>query len=228
MGKLIAIDGLDGCGKETQSIILYNRLKEMNKNVYRVSFPNYDSKSSEVIKMYLNGEIGSNATKINPYLCSLMYAIDRGIQFYKTLFDVYNQKDSILICDRYISANIIHQGSKETDKDRRIELFDWIYDTEINRIGLPKEDITLILALSIEKNIEIIKNRQNKSGCSTDIHESNVGYLDSCYSTVNMAVEHLNSKGFNWKIIKCLDENGGILPITSISNLIWKEVCYLI
>ena len=52
-GKMIVIEGLDGSGKATQAELLTKRLKNEGKNVMKVSFPDYDSPSSSLIKMHL-------------------------------------------------------------------------------------------------------------------------------------------------------------------------------
>ena len=59
-GKLIVIEGLDGSGKATQSEKLCTALTEHGVNVRKVSFPNYDSPSSALVKMYLGGEFGTD------------------------------------------------------------------------------------------------------------------------------------------------------------------------
>lgn len=109
MGKLIVIDGLDGSGKATQVGRLYSYLKEQGRNVHKASFPEYSSGSSKAVRMYLNKELGDDLYKLNPYACSSFYAVDRVIQFIMTLGDLYNEPDSIILCDRYISANVIYQ-----------------------------------------------------------------------------------------------------------------------
>lgn len=228
MGKLIVIDGLDGSGKATQSEILYNELKLAGRNVYKVSFPDYDSKSSEAVKMYLHGEIGKDASKLNPYMCGLFYTIDRAIQFNNKIFDIYSQEDSIIICDRYISANIIHQGGKLKSKNEQLKYFDWIYDTEVNKVGLPKEDLTIILSVPVQTSQKLINQRYNSNNSLKDIHESNINYLEMCYNTVENAINHLNSKGYNWVKIDCSDGDGGILSIDTISTLIKNEVYKII
>ena len=53
-GKIIVIDGMDGTGKETQSKLLIEKLKEKDEKVIRFSFPNYDSDSSFFVKKYLH------------------------------------------------------------------------------------------------------------------------------------------------------------------------------
>ena len=58
MGKLFVIDGTDGSGKQTQFDLLKKRLDEEKIDYRTVSFPNYESPSSSLVKMYLSGEFG--------------------------------------------------------------------------------------------------------------------------------------------------------------------------
>ena len=224
MGKLIVIDGLDGCGKNTQTKLLYEKLKNMGKNVYMVSFPNYDSRSSDAVKMYLSGEIDKDATKLNPYLCSLFYAVDRGIQFNTELFKIYNQPDSIILCDRYLSANIIHQGGKLESTVEAEKFFEWVYDVEVNKVNLPLEDITIVLTLPIEVSQKLMEKRYNNDESKKDIHESNIEYLKNCYNNVKRAVNHLNKKGYNWLNIDCSTSDGEVRTIEDIHEQIWLIV----
>lgn len=224
MGKLIVIDGLDGSGKATQTDLLYKRLKRMDKNVYKISFPDYKSKSSEAVKMYLNGDLGTNASELNPYMCGLFFTVDRAIQFTTELNKLYNQEDSILICDRYISANIIHQGGKLLSTGKEKEYFEWVYDVEINKIGLPKEDITIVLSLPVSTSQKLITERYNNQEEKKDIHEKNIEYLKLCYNTVDKAVEYLNKIGHNWVKIDCSDGNNNIRSKGDIEEDIWLVV----
>ena len=91
-GKLIVIDGTDGSGKETQMKILQDKLMEKNIDFRRVDFPNYNSPSSSLVKMYLSGEFGENAKDISPYIASTFYAVDRYATFKKELEDYYNNR----------------------------------------------------------------------------------------------------------------------------------------
>ena len=77
MGKLFVIDGTDGSGKQTQMQELKNKLLTDKIEFKEVSFPNYDSPSSSLVKMYLSGEFGDNAKMISPYIASTFYAVDR-------------------------------------------------------------------------------------------------------------------------------------------------------
>ena len=72
MGKLIVIDGTDGSGKETQMNILQENLKKSGICFRKVSFPNYASPSSSLVKMYLSGEFGKDARQNKP-LCGIYF-----------------------------------------------------------------------------------------------------------------------------------------------------------
>ena len=76
-GKLIVIEGLDGSGKSTQLNILKNRLCDEGLHVRQIKLPNYEDKSSELVKMYLGGRFGSDPDCVNAYAASSFYAVDR-------------------------------------------------------------------------------------------------------------------------------------------------------
>ncbi len=111
MGKLIIIEAGDGSGKATQTKRLYERLKGNAYNVRKVSFPNYESPSSALIKMYLSGSFGERADDVNPYVASTFYAVDRFASF-KTEWADFYEADGIVLADRYTTSNMVHQASK--------------------------------------------------------------------------------------------------------------------
>ena len=81
MGKFIAIDGLDGSGKGTQSEKLVNQLIKDGKKVKILSFPMYESDSSLFVKMYLDGKLGDKPSDTNAYTASMFFACDRYISY---------------------------------------------------------------------------------------------------------------------------------------------------
>ena len=56
-GRLIVIEGLDGSGKATQAARLADALTGQGRDVKKISFPDYASDSSALIKMYLTRRI---------------------------------------------------------------------------------------------------------------------------------------------------------------------------
>ena len=118
MGKLFVIDGTDGSGKQTQFEKLKERLIKDGIDYKIVSFPNYDSPSSSLVKMYLSGEFGKDAKKISPYVASTFYAADRYATF-QTGYKEYYENGGIILADRYTTANMVHQAGKIEDKEER-------------------------------------------------------------------------------------------------------------
>ncbi len=63
MGQLIIFEGLDGSGKGTQTKLTAQRLQEQGKDLRQITFPNYESDSSALVKMYLAGAFGEQARR---------------------------------------------------------------------------------------------------------------------------------------------------------------------
>ena len=118
MGKLFVIDGTDGSGKQTQFERLQKHLNEDEIEYKNVSFPNYESPSSSLVKMYLSGEFGNDPKAISPYIASTFYAADR-YATYKKEFEQYYQNGGIILADRYTTANMVHQAGKIEDEAER-------------------------------------------------------------------------------------------------------------
>ena len=70
MGQLIIFEGLDGSGKGTQTKLTAQRLQEQGKDLRQVTFPNYESDSSALVKMYLSGAFGDKPDDVNAYAAS--------------------------------------------------------------------------------------------------------------------------------------------------------------
>ena len=82
---LVVLEGLDGSGKGTQAQLLHRALENRGEPVRKVTFPDYSSPSSSLVKMYLNGEFGSDPEDVNAYAASAFYAVDRYASYKKGL-----------------------------------------------------------------------------------------------------------------------------------------------
>ena len=126
--KLIVIEGLDGSGKATQTKLLAEKLNTLGYSVRQLEFPDYNSPSSALVKMYLGGEFGSNPEDVNAYAASAFYAVDRAAGY---LGDWKRDCEGgkVLLCDRYCTSNIIYQMSKVPVSERD-SFIEWQADFE--------------------------------------------------------------------------------------------------
>lgn len=223
MGYLIAIEGVDGSGKQTQSRLLYERMKKIKDDTLLISFPDYKSLSSGPVKMYLNGEFGDNAKDVNAYIASTFYAVDRYASFMSKWKNIY-EDGGFVIADRYASANMIHQASKISDIKERDEFLNWLYKLEYEFYKIPVPDIVFFLDVPLEYRKNLVSGRKNKitGDEKQDIHEKDASHIKESY----MSSFHVIEK-YNWVRINCI-KDGKLRSIEDINQEIFDKVNELI
>lgn len=214
--KIIVIEGLDGSGKATQTALLAQKLSDRGIKVRRLEYPDYDSPSSSLVKMYLGGEFGSKPEDVNAYAASAFYAVDRAAGFLGDWKTDY-QSGTLFLCDRYCTSNIIYQMAKVSDAERDA-FIEWQADFEYDKLGLPRPDAVIYLDVSPDVSQKLMEKRYGGDQSKKDLHESNLSFLLSCRKSALYAAEKCG-----WKIIDCC-ENGDIKPINKISEEIEKAV----
>ena len=219
MGKLFVIDGTDASGKQTQFEKLQERLKKENIDHKVISFPNYDSQSSSLVKMYLSGEFGEKAKDVSPYVASTFYAADRFATFKKELEEYYNN-GGIILADRYTTANMVHQAGKIENKKEREKFLDWLWDFEFNIYKLPIPTKVFFLNMPPKYAFKLMENRENKftHKDKKDIHERDKNHIIDSY---NAACEVANK--YNWIKIECVKEDK-IRTIDEIHEDIYNQI----
>ncbi len=218
-GKLFIIEGLDGSGKQTQSNLLYARLKNEGRNVLKVEYPNYKSESSALVKMYLRGDFGDNPEDVSPYISSTFFAADRYAS-YKLEYEKFYQKGGIIIADRYTTSNMVHQASKIHDETDRNKFLDWLWELEFQIYRIPVPTQVFFLDIKPAVAVELMNGRENKitHEKEKDIHEKNISHLIDSYNTAVRLVSK-----YNWETICCCDEKG-IKSIDNIHQLIYDRM----
>lgn len=217
MGKLFVIDGTDASGKQTQFERLEQRLQKENIDYRVASFPNYDSPSSSLVKMYLSGEFGEHAKEISPYIASTFYTVDRYATFKKGLEKYYNN-GGIILADRYTTSNMIHQAGKIDNKKERKKFLEWLWDFEFNLYKLPVPTKVFFLDMPPQFAFKLMQNRKNKfaNGAVKDIHERDKNHIIDTY----MAACEISDK-YGWAKIECV-KNGKIRTVEEIHNDIYN------
>ncbi|NLC73007.1 MAG: deoxynucleoside kinase [Ruminococcaceae bacterium] len=188
-GKLIVLEGVDGSGKSSQYSRLCNRLENDGISFRKIVFPRYDKESSALIRMYLGGEFGQNPSDVNEYSASVFFAVDRYASF-MTDWKSYYENGGLVLADRYTTSNAVHQGAK-LKPENQIAFFDWLYDFEYTKLGLPKPSKVIYLDVDLETSLSRIKGREIRTGTARDIHEKDREYLSASISTGRLAAEHL-------------------------------------
>ena len=214
--RLIVIDGLDGSGKATQSKLLAERLNQSGYKARTISFPDYDSDSSALVKMYLGGQLGSSPDDVNAYAASSFYAVDRVASYINT-WKSYCEEYDYIIADRYTTSNIIHQMAKVPESERQ-NYIDWLFDFEYKRLELPAPDRVIFLDVDPAISQKLIFGRYKGDESKKDIHERDFAYLMRCRSSAVYAIEHLG-----WIRIDCT-ENGEMRSIEDIGDSILSLV----
>lgn len=192
-GTLIVLDGTDGSGKSTQKKLLTEALLAKGVSFREVTFPRYANESSALVRMYLGGEFGIRPDDVPAKAASVFYAVDRYAS-YKTDWGGFYQAGGIIICDRYTTANAVHQTPK-LKRDDWWNFTDWLFDFEYQVMGLPKPDLVLFLDMPTEIALKLIDHRQGSGG---DIHELDHEYLKKCRAcAVEIAAK------YGWEHILC-------------------------
>ena len=216
MGKLIVIEGTDGSGKSTQFKRLTQRLTEEGKLFKTLVFPRYSEPSSALIRMYLGGEFGQKPSDVNAYAASAFYAVDRYASFQKDWGKWYRE-GGLIVSDRYISSNAVHQTSKEPP-EKREEFLRWLYEFECDKLGLPKPDLTIYLDVPTAFTEKLMRHREAETHTSADIHEQDMGYLATCREMGRTAANY-----YGWNVIQCV-RDGEMRSIEDIHEEIYGLV----
>ena len=175
---LVVLEGLDGSGKGTQTGLLRQGLEDRGIPVRQVTFPDYQSPSSALVKMYLGGEFGTDPEDVNAWAASTFYAVDRYASYQKDWKKDY-QAGTLILCDRYATSNLVYQMGK-LPREQWGQYLAWVEDLEYGKLGIPRPDAVLYLDMPIEISQKLLLSRYQGDSGKKDIHESHLEFLRSC------------------------------------------------
>lgn len=216
-GTFIVIEGTDGSGKSTQFGYLAQELASVGYEVVTFKFPRYSEPSSYFVREYLGGGYGS-AEDVGPYTASLFYALDR----FAAAEEIRKALDAgkIVIADRYVGANMAHQGTKFRSAEERRGYFIWLDNLEFEMLRIPRPDATLVLRVPASVSQKLL----DKTGKTRDIHEQSADHLEKAVEVYDDLTQ-LFPKDF--MRIDCA-RGDDILSIDDIRKLIWEKVTPLL
>ena len=204
LGRLIAIEGIDGSGKRTQLEMLAGAIAagEGGHSVYSTGFPQYDSWFGKMVGQFLNGDFGPLDT-VDPHFTALLYAGDRFEA--KPKLEGALDKGQIVLVDRYIGSNLAHQTalvpSEQRDAFRR-----WIEHLEYGIYDLPREDLILYLRVPpLEaQRLVVQKSERSYTTAKHDILEASLRHLEQAAEMYDLL-----SREAPWVTIECFDAARG-------------------
>jgi dTMP kinase len=216
-GVFIVIDGTDGSGKGTQTERLKKKLRREGYNVRVADFPRYGEPSAAMVQDYLNGKFGS-PMEVGPYRASILYAVDR----YAASFQIRDwlELGCVVICNRYVSANMGHQAGKIRNRRERDKFLKWLEELEYSIFGIPKPDLNILLYLPPEMGQKLVdgKERRTYTRRKRDIHEADLKHLVQAAEAYRYV-----AKKYKWTTIDCTPR-GKLLSREAVHSLIWKAV----
>ena len=209
-GRLLVIEGLDGSGKATQAKLLAAALAADGLPVRQVSFPNYASESSALVRMYLAGQFGQKPDDVNAYAASSFFAVDRYAS-YKTDWGAFYRDGGVVLADRYTTSNGAHQCSKLPPEawDGYLE---WLFRFEYDLLGLPAPDAVIYLRVDPAVSQKLMTARYHGDESRKDIQERDLEYL----ARSRAAAEYCARK-LGWQAVECA-RNGEMRPVEEIGR----------
>ena len=212
-GKLIVIEGTDGSGKTTQTELLLARLKKEKIASETLRFPRYaENLFGTLIRECLDGKHG-DFIKLDPKVASVLYAADR----FETMPRIrkWLAEGRVVILDRYVSSNQIHQGGKIANEKKRAIFLDWLSEMEFEKLGNMRPDLVLYLDVPDKVSRLLIENRMGVK----DEADSNWKYLKNAKKAGEYMLEHEAT----WERIECAPD-GPLLSREKIADIIWQKI----
>ncbi|MCH7850194.1 MAG: hypothetical protein IH845_00965 [Nanoarchaeota archaeon] len=205
-GKLIVIEGTDCSGKETQTKMLVDRLKNEGVFCDTLSFPQYGTSTGRIVGECYLGKPGmgpswfKDPSKLDSKIASLYYAADR-----RALLPRINEtldRGMHLILDRYVSSNMAHQGGKIDNDVEREEFYIGLDELEYGFLELPRPDLTLFLYMPYKMGMGLRGNRDE----GADAHEADQNHLRDAERAF-LQLEELQFEELDyWMRINCVSK----------------------
>lgn len=216
MAKLIILEGLDGSGKSTQTLLAQQALQQMGIRFRTIKLPDYESESSSLVRMYLNGAFGTDPQSVNAYAAGAFYAVDRYASFRLDWQHDYD-RDDVILADRYATSNAIYQMVK-LDRSEWDAYLDWSEDFEYKKLGIPSPNAVIYLDVPPTVSQKLMSARYGGDENKKDVHERNLAYLLSCREAALYTAEKQG-----WIIVSCV-QNGEMRKPEEIHSEIMQKL----
>jgi dTMP kinase len=135
-GHLIAFEGLDQSGKQTQAEHLLAALRGASREVHFLSFPDYDTA--------IGAEIGRALRGDRDYASDVMQLLYVANRFeYRGAIEEWLRSGAVVVCDRYLASSVAYGEAQGLDPD-------WLRTIQVH---LPQPALTVLLDIPPESSL---------------------------------------------------------------------------
>lgn len=150
---IIAVEGIDGAGKNTLVTAVTNQLRSQGHSVSSMTFPAYrQTIFADFADQALHDQLGDTAD--SAWAMALLFALDRK-ERRQAIVDAAREND-VLIIDRYVASNAAYSLARTQDP----AIVEWIEKTEFGDFQLPLPDVQVCLATSVGVAADRARNRE--------------------------------------------------------------------
>lgn len=158
--------------------MLYELLTGRGMKVARVSFPRYrDTVGGRLLFEVMKSDRADayNFANLDPYAASMLYAMDRKES--KRFLDQLREHNDVVIFDRYVESNLLHQGGKFKTEDERWEFSRWLFRLEYEVLQLPHPHDIVYLSIPFWLSRKRAELREQAGGAKLDAVEKDMEYV---------------------------------------------------
>lgn len=173
---IIAVEGIDGAGKNTLATALEEGLLAEEIPVARIAFPRYDnSLFAQVAADALRGQAGDLVNSI--YGMATVFAADRA----EVAADIASLDEDgyVVIIDRWVASNAAYSAARagwDAQGDPAVQPeIAWIDDLEYGRMGLSEPDLQILLATQPDlAAVRVVGRAAEDSSRDVDAYEADL------------------------------------------------------
>lgn len=149
-GHLIAFEGLDQSGKQTQAERLLAMLREHGRDAQFLSFPDYATPIGAEIGRALRGERDYAAD-----VMQLLYVANR--YEYRGRIEQWQARGGVVVCDRYLASSIAYGEAQQLDPT-------WLTAVQAH---LPQPSLTVLL--DIPPDASLVRKQRDRDRYEQDL-----------------------------------------------------------
>ena len=169
---------------------------------------------------YLRGDFGDLATT-SPYLVSVIYALDRASVAQE--IEEWLAQGGWIVSNRYASASLAHQTARFATAREKSQYAKWANQLEYTELGVVPEDKVICLQIPPVVSQTLIAKkgaRRYLKKMKQDIAEQSLAHQKQ---SADMFARLARTRK-HWKLIRCTDAKGKLLPIETIHKKIVQSL----